>query len=142
MRIARHEPQEKSRAVEKLDDPRRAGNSAARVSKVRLGFESAGQPAMQLPHAYLLCLRKEVVLPLPQNSFSNRSSVMSTSNDTALLYEFRIQYHSLNNAVREAFANGSDTIVLERLSDRIGEYISLVHEVCVYVLYPWLLQCI
>lgn len=51
----------------------------------------------------------------------------SESTSEVLLTEFRLQYRRLENTIREAFVNGADTIVLERLTERLEEYIRLVH---------------
>lgn len=48
----------------------------------------------------------------------------------ALLNEFRLQYNRLDNEVREAFASVADTVVLERLSDRLSEYLHVLSAVC------------
>ncbi|TBU51966.1 hypothetical protein BD310DRAFT_833201 [Dichomitus squalens] len=45
-----------------------------------------------------------------------------------LLTAFRIEYSRFEGAIRTAFEHGSDTIVLERLGERLDEFMQLVHE--------------
>ncbi|KAI1781796.1 hypothetical protein LXA43DRAFT_907695 [Ganoderma leucocontextum] len=53
---------------------------------------------------------------------------MANNLDNALLYAFRLEYQKFEQTIRSAFENGSDTIVLERLGDRLSEFLHLVHE--------------
>lgn len=46
-----------------------------------------------------------------------------------LLGEFRRRYHQFSEAILENSQNGSDSIVLERLGDRLDEYLILVNQV-------------
>ena len=55
--------------------------------------------------------------------------ILADRSPILLLHEFRNQYLQLEAAVKDAILSGVDTIILERLADRLATYVDIMHTV-------------
>nr|VWO95326.1 Zn(2)-C6 fungal-type domain-containing protein [Ganoderma boninense] len=76
---------------------------------------------------YRVAIHKTLESSLPTKPIIAAAMALNDAN-TALLYNFRLEHQKFEQAIRTAFENGSDTIVLERLGDQLSQFLQLVHE--------------